>query len=358
MENENPKVGYIKLQLESNCTNTETNILQEYWEIVDGKFAIKDTNILLEKYNYTRGELTKLTKSKSKLLVFVFCKNCNSYELKEVCSRTEYQECLRTYEYIHYTRQEKICDYCQTIKQEERRKRQEAENKHKKIEEEKRKKLQEIEDRRKKEEERTRLNKAIEDKKWQLLSDFEKDVLCRCLQANFHDVRRFFVQKRGQKSDVFINAIRELELLDLITIRRDYEGNIRGHNFLPKLKEFKDEIETSIVVIKEQQNKIERNSTNSLKFKLTINDISNNPYRPKFAGVITFKEEIVLHPNIEYTFGAWERENENLYLTLIPTEDLERIPTQNKVSNKPEHIQKIILDNFNNLGKNIFEDNF
>ena len=49
----------------------------------------------------------------------------------------------------------------------------------------------------------------------------------------------------------------------------------------------------------------------------------------------------------------WQRAKENLYLTMIPIENFEKLPSQKRISNQPISLQKGITDFLNNLGKDL-----
>jgi len=68
--------------------------------------------------------------------------------------------------------------------------------------------------------------------------------------------------------------------------------------------------------------------TDELRFKLMKNP---NPYSydsPEYSGTLEFNQNVVLKPGIEYSFGAWKRQNDVLYLTIIPTENKPLLPKQ------------------------------
>ena len=54
----------------------------------------------------------------------------------------------------------------------------------------------------------------------------------------------------------------------------------------------------------------------------------------------SFKERIVIEPGVEYIFGQWQRAKRNLYLTMIPIANLEKTPTQRRVSKLPISVKK------------------
>jgi hypothetical protein len=93
--------------------------------------------------------------------------------------------------------------------------------------------------------------------------------------------------------------------------------------------------------------------TNELKFKLTINEFQNHPDSPKFAGIVTFKQKITIEPDVEYVFGQWQRANDQLYLTLTPKENMDKLPTQKRISKQPIPIRQSITKFLNNIGENL-----
>ena len=68
---------------------------------------------------------------------------------------------------------------------------------------------------------------------------------------------------------------------------------------------------------------------------------------------ISFKEQIVLKPNVEYIFGQWERANDNLFLTIIPTSEFEKRPSQKSISKLPKLIKHGVHEFLNNIGYNL-----
>ena len=86
-----------------------------------------------------------------------------------------------------------------------------------------------------------------------------------------------------------------------------------------------------------------------LKFKLTINDISNSPNKPTFGGTIEFNEQRLLNPGKEYTFGMWERSKSEFYLTIVPTEVIVNSPKQQTLSRKPKIAQDAINEYFDTV---------
>ena len=56
-------------------------------------------------------------------------------------------------------------------------------------------------------------------------------------------------------------------------------------------------------------------------------------------------------PGVEYIFGQWQRAKQNLYLTMMPIDNLEKSPTQKRVSKLPISVKKGVTDFLNNIGK-------
>ena len=151
---------------------------------------------------------------------------------------------------------------------------------------------------------------------------------------------------------MFIRALEKIEEQNLIFLVRDaVKNHVVDIQFLKRLRECREEI---IFKHKMPESSVEiDNETNELKFKLTINENQNHPDSPLHAGTVTFKERIIIEPGVEYIFGVWPRAKENLYLTMTPIENLEKLPSQKRIREKPISLQKGITDFLNNLGKKI-----
>ena len=195
---------------------------------------------------------------------------------------------------------------------------------------------------------------AIENKNWKFLSNFEKILLGHCIEMNFPQLQKHYGDKLGQSQFYkLIRALENIEKQDLILLQRNSKNNyISSYQYVNELTAHKDEIIFIEKVGKENVVEIIKEN-NSIKIKLTVNKQQYHPDSPMFSGVIQFNERIVLEPDVDYIFGQWQRANDNMYLTLTPLEDLNKLPTQKRISDLPVPIQKVITDFLNNMGKNV-----
>lgn len=125
---------------------------------------------------------------------------------------------------------------------------------------------------------------------------------------------------------LFIESLEAIEAYNLLSLQRDSTTKeIINYRYLDKLTSFKNEIS-----IKEATTKSSFDldiETNELKFRLTTNKDQHYPDRPSHTGTIIFNQKIVIEPGVEYIYGLWKRDNDNLYLTMIPKKNLELLPT-------------------------------
>ncbi|MFV8334257.1 hypothetical protein [Flavobacterium sp. GSP14] len=125
---------------------------------------------------------------------------------------------------------------------------------------------------------------------------------------------------------LFIESLEAIEAYNLLSLQRDSTTKeIINYRYLDKLTSFKNEIS-----IKEATTTSSFDmdiETNELKFKLTTIKDQSYPDSPSHSGIVTFNQKIVIEPGVEYIYGLWKRDNNNLYLTLIPQENLELLPT-------------------------------
>jgi hypothetical protein len=327
MEDREEKIVNLQLLVDENCTEKEKEIINFYWELKDTEF-VNTQKQLKERFEISQTELSKIIARQSELSFYMHCESCNSYENQQVKSRSKYLEISKLKRNYHFSY---TCNHCTKLEQQKADK--EKKEAHKIF-------LQKFE-------------KAIDDKNWNNLSNYEREVLSDCLQMNFTKLKQKHGGGYGTQS--FIQLIRILEKIanqNLIQLIRNQRNNyIDSYQYLPRLSEFKDEIKVSKIVTESYVKN--NNESNELKFKLTINDNQHHPDSPLHAGSVTFKERIVIEPGVEYIFGMWQRAKENLYLTMIPIENFEKLPSQKRISSQPISLQKGITDFLNNLGKDL-----
>ena len=327
MENNFVNIANIELHISDNCSEENKKILEYYWKMENKDFKNLPLSVRKE-FNITQSELNKLNTTFASLSLYLLCENCSSYEKYYATSHYAYKSVISNHK-RKYTYPFK-CNHC---KEEER-------------------KNQRLEFIRKKEEYILRQNSAIENKNWENLSNFERAVLGNCLEMNFNQLKHHYgrLLGRGNFYDL-IRALKTIEHQNLIELYKESDNRyIKGYHIENKLIAYKEEI---IFLEEVTESSVEINSeTNEIKFKLTINENQQHPDQPMYAGTVTFNERIVIEPGIEYVFGQWQRANKNLYLTMMPIDNLEKTPTQRRVSKLPISIQKGVKDFLNNMSKN------
>jgi len=328
MKNQNEIIANIQHQISEECSKNEKEIIQLYWKLKDNEFVNSPRSIKKE-YNITQSQLIQLISKYSSLSFSMFCENCKSYENHEVKNQTKFINTVRGYrnKYSNFYK----CNYC---------KGEEEKFEH----EEQRKKYIEL---------NIKFNKAIENKNWENLSNFDKIVLKRALEMNFSQLQKYYLNKLGQSNyDTFTSALVNIEKQYLLLLKRNSLNNsIINHGYIDPLLEHKDEIK--IKEKKPQSSVSIDKETNTIKLKLTINEFQKHPDSPLYAGLVKFKEKIVIEPDVEYIFGHWKRSNNNLYLTLTPLENMDKLPSQKRISNLPISMQKGVTDFLKNMGQNL-----
>jgi len=325
MDVTNSIVTNLQLQILDNCAEKEKEIINFYWALKDLEF-INTLKQVRDKFEILQTELSQIITKKSELSFYMYCKSCSSYEKQLASSRTRYNDIIKLKKQNSYT-----CDHCTVLK---------LEKVYQEKLESKKKFIQKFE-------------KAIEDKNWNNLSNYEREILIDCIQMDFTKLK----QKHGggNVKQSFIQLIRALEKINdqfLINLIRNKSTNyINEYQCLPRLSEFID-------IIKPPKKNTDsyvkiNNENNELRFKLTINENQQHPDSPLHAGTVTFKERIVIESGVEYIFGLWQRANENLYLTMTPLENLDKLPSQKRICDQPISLQKGISDFLSNLGKNL-----
>lgn len=329
MENTPEKIANLQVQISENCSEKEKRIINFYWEFKDTEF-VYTTKQVKELFELSQIEMSKIISTHSILSFYIYCDTCTSYENQQVKNRTKYLELKKVKRQRNY-RFLFRCDRCKRIEK----------NKADKNIEEARKKLIQ------------KFNNAIESKNWNNLTHFEREILSSCLEMNFDQLKKKHGGQLGKESFIkLIKALEKIASLNLIQLNKNGPNSyINAYQHLPRLKEFSSEIKT-YEKITSSYGKINKES-NELKFKLTINENQFHPDSPLYAGTVNFKERIVIEPGVEYIFGVWPRANENLYLTMTPIKNLEKLPIQKRICSHPISLQEGITDFLNCLGKDI-----
>ena len=329
MEDQNTKIANLQLIISENCSEREKEIIKFYWELKDNNFVNTPSQVK-NTFGISQSEMRSITKL-STLSFYKYCNNCDSYENLEATSITNFFEINPIKLKRHQTYEAFKCKHCESLELEKRwLEKKEA-----------KKKLFQ------------KFAEAIDLKNWNNLNRFEREVLCNCLEMTFSQLGKKYGDQNGK--EFYIKMIKALEKIaeeNLLFLVRDPRRNnyISDYQYLPRLTEFKDEIKPPKSV---SSSYVETNNeTNELKFKLTINENQYHPDSPLHAGTVTFKERIVIEPGVEYIFGLWNRANENLYLTMVPLENLENIAQTKRISKQPISLQQGIKDFLKDLGKN------
>lgn len=315
----NHNIANIQLQISENCSDLEKEILHFHWKLNPQLDFINRAAATKKAYDLKDSEAAKILYNKSKMLFYLFCKSCNSYEKQSAKSQTEFLR-LTTYSLK--------CKYCVNNERAIRKAEIQEFNKQQKLQKE------------------TAMLLSYQNKEWITIPYFEKNVLHKAIQLNFQELQSYF--KTKQNSNAYWRTLHKLNDLHIIKLSKNDRGYIDDIFILDELKE------TFVFTKEEQTSKALFNSeTNELKFKLLINTEQYHPDSPLYAGSVTFKEKIIIEPNVEYTFAQWERVRNQLYLTMIPTSELEKAPIVKSISKQPKHIKKHINNYLKNIGKDL-----
>ncbi|MBB1194421.1 hypothetical protein DNC80_12190 [Flavobacterium sp. SOK18b] len=326
MEDQNTKIANLKVFISENCSETEKEIIKYYWEFKENEILHYPKQVA-NTFGIGLTDLKKIIASYSELSFDFLCDHCTKYEKQTINSITRYIEITK----VKRQRNSHSGFKCVICKQlEEKKVIQEKKEAQKKL--------------------KQKFEQAIENKNWNNLNNFEREVLSTSLGINFIELGKKYWDQLGKES--YIKLIRALEKIaneNLILLFRNGPNNyIYAYEHLSYLREFKDEIKAPKKI---KSSYVQTDvDTNELKFKLTINENQYHPDSPLHAGTVTFKERIVIEPGVEYIFGLWNRANENLYLTMTPLENLEKTPQTKRINSQPKSIRQVMIDYLNSLG--------
>jgi len=319
MEIKNVHVEYLE-----GCSVESKEIAILYWEL-DGhnQFVNKPAQIK-KKYILRQHALNQIIFQSSLLDFELECDECNEIKKLKVTSQTQFNQWVREASKSYSKFQ---CSSCRQAK----------------IDREAIKAMEE------REALRNRFKKALDEKKYENLSLFNKELLHNCLTKKFQDLKKHYEKRPGNRNfKQLFSGLYYLESIDLILLQRIENSNtVIDLAYLPRLKDeftYEEPIpETKDPVV------LQTKETSKLQIKLTPNHNGNYPDSPQHAGLVTFKQPIKIEADVEYTFAFWPRANGSLYLTLVPTDDIYRAPKQSSISNLPISLQEGIQDFFANI---------
>lgn len=337
-------IKIIGIDFDEDCPKEIIEPAKMYFDLNDSfefKFTIDSVK---SKFDIKDKDIASIRKY-SNLIYEIYCDRCEALKKQFVSNKTEFNNISR---YSYY--RPNICKECKEI--EEELKQKELEKQRQKLKEEQEKKNQEIVQ---------NLKKAINEKSWRNLNPFQFEVLKNCLSFNsFNELKQFYWNKNPTPQDFkkLFSALRILASENLIIIETEFDrfrgyDIITGFKYLDRLKaEFEynyKKDEKPKVKNKPSQKNENKESVNVLKMRLTVNDCSNHPDSPLYAGTINFEEKVVINPGVNYTFAQWKRGDGDLYFTLVPTSEIEKLPVQKTLSQEPKAVQEHITNFLNTM---------
>jgi hypothetical protein len=303
MKNPNEKIAKLQLQISEKCTDKEKSIFELYWKF-NGLEFLNTAKSIRDRFELSQNQLNKLISSCGLLLFSIPCGACAKFDDFQVSNRSDFKSIIKQALTSSTTSTYK-CSFCKSREQEK------AYLKCVQV-----KKII-----------NQNLEKAIEAKNWQNLSNFQKGILLNCFKMNYAELKKHYRAILSQdKWMLFIESLEALESYNLLILQRDStKKEVINFHFFDKLPSFKDEISIKKATTKSS---FEMDpETNELKFKLTTNKDQHYPDSPLYSGKVIFNQKIVIEPGVEYIYGLWKRANNNLYLTMIPIENLDLLPS-------------------------------
>lgn len=331
MKNLEGKIANIQLETNPSCSYLEKEFIFKYWEISKKFDWVNTIKTIKNEYSLSNSALVKIIQAKSSFSFYVHCNSCNSFEYKVLSSRST------TYSFFCNVKKANPsykCQHCQDQLQVNL-------EKEKYVKEEKEKRFQKL----------VQL-KAIENQVWKNFSKFDQTVLKNCIDFNnFDDLKRYYKNYLSENSykNLFksLKALSEKNLIQLILDNNTWGFWIIGYGFHPNLK---DKVITETVTLQKPLStricQLPEQFSNELKFRLTIDSRSNHFEKPRFAGTVKFPSDIILSKDVKYSFAAWEKNRDELFLTFIPVEKTNKQPIQKRIHEEPKHIQDIVDDIF------------
>ncbi|WP_299155352.1 hypothetical protein [uncultured Christiangramia sp.] len=311
----------IQLIIKDNCPTEYVEIIKFYWELNDEtlEFTNKPKGVR-SKFNIEQPKLNKIIQPNSAITFYLHCKNCNSYEFIEVNSQSTFNILFKSY---NSSRNIFKCKHCEEIANLEKQKEQERERQERLLE----------------------LDKAVDEKRWMNLNSFQYELLHLCLTKSFSELKKHYWSKLGEnRYGKLFHELKVLAKMDLLEIDVDpWNGRIKAFQYYSRMKEnfIYNPAKTETTAYHQD---FERRETSQLRLTLTIDKSKFHPDSPKYAGLVKFKQRIVIEPDVEYSFAQWERSGDNLYFVLTPIDEIYPAPNQTPIVRVPTSLQDGIRD--------------
>ena len=342
---ENYPINIIGIKFSEDCPEALIEPAKKYYELNDSfEFNFKPGTVKAN-FDLTNPDMRTIRKE-TRLICDILCSKCQDYVETPVTDQSHFKRIMNDLNgYVNTF----LCEDCLTIEKEIEHQKYEQQR-----EKDRKERLQRDRDREQK------LNEAIDNKKWRELNLFQFEVMKNCLlYDSFYELKQYYWDlnptKHGFKS--FFSALMTLEKKDLITTESKFDYHkgypvILDYNYINRLKsdfEYDYEVEEQKPKNNNISKAVKSGFTNSLKMRLTINDYQTHPDNPLYAGTITFDKKIIIEPKVQYTFAQWKRSNDDLFFTLIPTTEIEKLPVQKTLSQEPKILQEHITNFLNNI---------
>ena len=324
------RIVNISIVNKTDCTAAEIDVISKYWKLNEDLDFVYKSRSLIPEAKSIGIKLPPLIRTKSSLNFYVYCGNCQSYEHNSATSQNNFKQSLSIFSPATHRRnpQSYKCVHCCKTEQ------QEQENL-------RRKEQQEYLD---------KFRRALEERAWEQLGNFDREVLGNCLKYDIAEVKQIYWGKMGAAGyKKLFRAIKKLGKIHLLQVLYFDGHKVRDYRYLPELKEeFEHEESNSnnsdIVEATYQQEYNSSNVTDQVKFRLTLDDERRYPDGPMYSGTVNFKRRIIIEPGVEYSFAQWKRSNEDLFLVLTPISELDLRPSQRRMSDLPTPLKQAIRD--------------
>jgi len=327
MKNLTGKIANIQVETDPNCSDVEKEIILKYWEMTEEYDWMHQVKEIKNEYELLNKDLVKKIQKKSSFSLYVHCDSCNSFELKDLSSRST------TYEFLCGVKKRDSFYICMNCNK-DRKDKNEHENQKQALKEERFQKLVRF--------------KAIENKVWKKLPKFDLTVLKNCIDFNdFENLKRYYKEHLGEGcfKNLFksLKALKKKNLIQLVLDENKLDFWILDYSFHPDLTD-KVKVEPKLITnyLHLPIPPIPEKISDELKFRLMIDSRSIHSERPRFGGTIKFPSDIFLAKDIKYAFAAWEKTGDEFYLTFIPLEKISNKPFQKRIHEEPKRIQDVI----------------
>lgn len=328
------KIVKAELKIYDKCPDEKKELINSYWDYhPDYEFKLLPSQVYM-KFRITLKELHNTIETFSNMSLYLNCGYCDTVERNTYTSQTGFRHKVSLLRKLKNKKYK--CEKCQAIeeKKDENQKLLESKEREAKQHKELMKKVK-------------LLNQAVDEKKWENLSEFENVVLKNAIVlSNIAELKEYYFNQGIQPYKMLFSALRILEAENLILLEYDAwdKTKIEKYHIYGRLRD--EYVYQPRVRNFDVENLSQQNSKQTNKIELTLSASLNqfHPDCPPLSTKFNPKEDIILKSGTEYVCNLYNQPNGEVSIKINPIENIKEIPIQISLDSLPPELRKQVED--------------